>query len=41
MLKIVSKLHSPHMLSTKPTQQRRRKPYKEYRCGTSQIPSKG
>jgi len=39
MLKIISKLHSPHVLLTKPVQQRRGRPYREYWCGTSQIPS--
>ena len=39
--KIVIKSHSPHVFLTKPTQQRRGRPYREYQCGTSQIPSEG
>ena len=39
MPKIVSKLHNPHVLETTPAKQKQRKPCKEYRFGTGQIPS--
>jgi len=41
MPKIVSKSHSPHILETTPAKQKQRKPCREYRCGTDQIPSEG
>ena len=42
MLKITSESHSPRVLETTPTQYKKKKrPYKEYQCGTDQIPSEG
>ena len=38
--KIISELRSPHVLQTKPTKQKQRISYREYQCGTDQIPSK-
>ena len=40
MPKIVSKSHDPHVLKTTPVQHRKkRRPCREYQCGTGQIPS--
>ena len=36
--KITNKLHGSNMLDTKPAQHRKR-PYREYQCGTGQRPS--
>ena len=40
MPKIASKSHSPHVLQTIPAKQKKRRPCREYQCGTDQIPSK-
>ena len=39
MPKIVSKSQSPQVLETTLAKQKQRRPCREYRCGTSQIPS--
>ena len=39
MPKIVSKSYNPHVHETIPMKQKQRRPYREYQCGTSQIPS--
>ena len=36
MPKIISKLHSTHVLEIRPAKQQQRKPLGEYRCGTDQ-----
>ena len=41
MPKIVSMPHSPYVLKTTHAKQKQRKPCKEYRYDTDQIPSKG
>ena len=39
--KIVNEPYGPHVLLLEPVKQKtQRGPYKEYRCGTGQIPSK-
>ena len=38
--KITSEPYDSNMLDTKPAQHRKR-PYREYQCGTGQRPSKG
>ena len=41
MPKIVSKSHSPYVLEITSAKQKQRRPCREYRCGTVQIPSEG
>ena len=41
MSKIVNKSHIPHVLETTLAKQKQRRPYREYQCGISQIPSEG
>ena len=39
MPKIVNKSHNPYVLEITPAKQKRRRPCREYWCGTGQIPS--
>ena len=41
MPKIASKSHNPHVLQTILAKQKKRRPCREYQCGTGQIPSEG